>query len=246
MEYAKACFNLGLAYDVHTSEKADTCYLDSLKVFCHIKNNHVDPDMIYYQFMPINGKTLQSLLLKQFFIANPQDFNDPYDCPILEEIKDDPNNDIPILQAFAKKFRVRSMSTMARAYMPPHHPTNDSPANEAWNNILMWGHYADSHKGICIGYQFRKEFFTHHPTAFIQAVQYKEDFTYNKQNFIWEDGLLIKYKPWAYEQEHRLIYFDEKEQTPLLLDREKNGQAYIDIKEVIFGCKCPTPQQKMI
>ena len=82
------------------------------------------------------------------------------------------------LQEFTSKFGIRSMSMMAREneseHALPDSPTNKAPANNAWKNMLMWGHYADSHKGLCIGYQFHQEFFQRHKNAFIQKFNIKK------------------------------------------------------------------------
>ena len=57
---------------------------------------------------------------------------------------------------------------------------------------------------------------------------------------------MIKFNSWAYENEHRLIYYNEEQSPPLLLNLKENGKTLIEIKEVIFGCNCPDDEQKMI
>lgn len=74
-------------------------------------------------------------------------------------------------------------------------------------NNLMWSHYADSHKGICIEYDFRyaKQDVVNH----LYPVQYSDhQFTFkNPAGLDVHPFLLLrKSKDWRYEKEFRLIY----------------------------------------
>lgn len=74
-----------------------------------------------------------------------------------------------------------------------------------WSNALMWSHYADHHRGICIGFRSDSDVFTtalkvvYRNEAPIVAVPTKfERDTYDKV-------FLTKAKCWEYEQEWRII-----------------------------------------
>ena len=78
-------------------------------------------------------------------------------------------------------------------------------------NILMWSHYADGHKGICIEFCYSNEA---HLDFFARALSVK----YRKKlpiiNLYTEDSLAIGKKllsksiDWSYEQEYRIIEYD--------------------------------------
>ncbi len=73
-------------------------------------------------------------------------------------------------------------------------------------DILMWSHYADSHRGICIGFYSgpKDQFF-----RIFQAVQYQEDYpttrVYDDVMQRMEAMLLTKSNHWGYEREYRII-----------------------------------------
>lgn len=75
------------------------------------------------------------------------------------------------------------------------------------DDILMWSHYADSHRGICLEFDGYYKFF-----AQAQKVQYPpvrpriNPFRQNDDEMM-EIALLTKATPWKYEQEWRLIHY---------------------------------------
>ena len=75
------------------------------------------------------------------------------------------------------------------------------------NDILMWSHYADSHRGICLQFDGYFEFF-----ANTQEVKYPpvrpriNPFRQSKLEMT-EAALLTKAEHWQYEKEWRLIQY---------------------------------------
>lgn len=99
--------------------------------------------------------------------------------------------------------------------------------SKKWRNPLLWGHYADKHKGICLGFDV--------PDLHLAEVTYVNqrlaapgaiDEPFMKQL------LLTKYKHWVYEEEYRAF---------VPLTDEINGLYYVDfsedlnLKQVIVG-----------
>lgn len=76
-----------------------------------------------------------------------------------------------------------------------------------WQEPLLWGHYADKHKGICLGFdvededwqkvKYRKE----RPSLARYGAKSLDDIT-EKQ---WEEISLTKFKAWEYEKEYRCL-----------------------------------------
>jgi len=84
------------------------------------------------------------------------------------------------------------------------------------NSLLLWSHYSDEHKGICLEYDFlnAEEFRT-----FIQPVIYRDKVhkiglfeEYKLMQMI--GSSLIKSGDWSYEKEWRLTIFKQKEKFP--------------------------------
>ena len=94
------------------------------------------------------------------------------------------------------------------------------------DNILMWSHYADSHKGVCFKFDLLQDLDTFGVTVPVEYnSEYPEFDTLNEN-----PANIIKRKSldWGYEHEHRTIKVDE--------------HGLIEIKKevlvgIIFGCR---------
>lgn len=96
-----------------------------------------------------------------------------------------------------------------------------------WTNPLLWGHYADKHKGLCLGVEI--------PDAHLAEVEYVSERLPAPpaidEPFI-KKLLLTKFKHWQYEKEYRVF---------VSLTDEINGYYYADfsdslrLKQVIVG-----------
>jgi hypothetical protein len=113
--------------------------------------------------------------------------------------------------------------------------------SEQNNNILMWSHYANNHKGICLKFDVLKDtafFFAadrSKPTVAIGKVIYSpKNYSYLNANDIINQKQILqvipftKYEDWRYEKEVRIISL-----SPGLI--KYNDDALV---EIIFGCKC--------
>lgn len=102
------------------------------------------------------------------------------------------------------------------------------------NNNLMWSHYGDSHKGICIGYDFSLA--PHDVINHLYPVQYSDvRFTskYSRNIAAHPFLYLRKSKCWAYEKEFRLLY--KKNELP-----HENYNIHLNcITEIQFGLRTP-------
>jgi len=105
------------------------------------------------------------------------------------------------------------------------------------NNLLMWAHYADQHKGACIKFDLLKDVTTFN---FPKSVDYSDD--YYSYNYLREQGkasmaIWHKSKEWAYEEEFRIV--------------KPTFHGLIEVKpdavvEVIFGCRCSAADENAI
>lgn len=107
-----------------------------------------------------------------------------------------------------------------------------------WQNPVMWSHYGDKHKGICLGFDV--------PDEALKKVRYitkRKQFKIGKSldsheitTELMSLAIRYKYKEWSYEREYRGI-------VPLK-ERDKSNYYFIPfsedfiLKEVIIGANC--------
>ena len=104
-----------------------------------------------------------------------------------------------------------------------------------YNSHLMWSHYGDQHKGICIGYKRTKRCdgklykVTYGGKREIAASKIRDMISGDPvaQSEVDEIALLRKAACWKYEDELRYI--------------DTIGQTYspFELAEITFGCRCP-------
>lgn len=75
------------------------------------------------------------------------------------------------------------------------------------DDILMWSHYADSHRGICLEFDGHFDFFAHAQEVKYPAVRPRINPFRQNRNEMMEAALLSKSNHWEYEQEWRLIQY---------------------------------------
>lgn len=113
-----------------------------------------------------------------------------------------------------------------------------------WDNILMWSHYGDRHKGICLGFDVAEEITR--PVAYETEPQLVGNMIVEERShFPAEEGIQIidrlfgtKYTRWSYEAEVRVN--GRREEVD-----EETGQYFVEfseslkLKEVIAGARFP-------
>jgi len=193
-----------------------------------------------YKYCAYNTNSLAILINKKIWATKPESLNDPFDCRIKftpPEIESDafskylkrtgrPTGNrqsdyktfLAGLQEFEKdikKFGVFSMSEI-----------ND--------NILMWSHYANQHKGFCIGFvckndnllgDIRKTQPVKYDCSIPEVDPLDENGNYDHS--IFTKMLFTKAKNWEYEKEWRLVYDEGDKEEPLPAD----------ISTLIFGLR---------
>lgn len=167
---------------------------------------------------------ISNIALKRIKIARISDLNDPFELLAIDradtklrigfrKLKNDLNNNTGLV-CFAKK----------------------------WSNPLMWGHYAEKHTGICLGFDV--------PDNLLQPVIYArtprkisiEEST-GKQKFSDDDiGRLMrtKFYDWKYENEFRMfINLKNLQIESGMYFYSFNSQLLL--REVILGPRCEIP-----
>ncbi|MDD3322035.1 MAG: DUF2971 domain-containing protein [Paludibacter sp.] len=201
------------------------------------------PKMVY-KYSAINSNLLKSLINSELWFATPISFNDPFDCQLndktvwdsisirnyLNYLKVVGNSDLDIediieqyyldnnsFRHFFTKYFKRILSNIGVCCF------TTSP-----KIFLMWSHYANSHKGLCLKFDITKDenlFLTALPVKY--SIDYPSFDYLKERNKLAERMLLTKSKVWKYEKEIRVI---TGKSGPQLFKKDC-------LKEIIFGYK---------
>lgn len=206
-----------------------------------------------FSFKRCNNYLYQSLINEQLVVSSPTTFNDPFDCPIYELLKKGDEISDLIRQVYKDCLKIACFTSKEK--LPKFDDNSEIVIDTKRNDLpyldeLMWAHYADSHKGICIKYNFPNSlsllFDEDTPTkiSYFKDVKYSSDTLNNysnKDNITLEDAFFLKSKRWEYENELRYLYFDLN---------SKNLHETIDIpnciESIYFGLKCSELDKKTI
>jgi len=219
---------------------------------------------------PIHRKWLTD---KQVYFASPSQFNDPFDCTInyrydlltYEEKLEKYIENIKIEKPFLPNEEVRTEATkwMKEGLLETDAALENNKKiiselvyskvgvfslTKTKDPILLWSHYADSHRGYCIGYDvdlLRADFMNKYSNS--QKVFYELNVQYEKEypkiiprrNMSEADFVSIPLKTksdfWCYEQEFRFII--------LGASRELTEVPPEAIIEVTMGCNISDKHQ---
>jgi hypothetical protein len=180
--------------------------------------------MIVYRYIPPEIERLKAVCRRQHWMSLPGDFNDPFDCDhvvqtegttheerlrliekMIERDVDDLLGHPQITEQLLKKdgadYFEKKMKSVGICCF-----------SRCWRSIAMWSHYADSHRGICLGYE--TDSLVGRTGYLCDDVQYWKDppdvhIRDVVDNF--EEALhryiFTKKKVWEYEKEWRLVRF---------------------------------------
>ena len=102
---------------------------------------------------------------------------------------------------------------------------------EVNNSVLMFAHYADNHRGCCLGFKFG--YGIAKKVNYVDALPAVNAFPDDTERFL-QDTLLTKKKDWNYEKEWRMIRYPYGKGI-LKFEHEA-------LQSIIFGCA--TPREK--
>ena len=187
-------------------------------------------------------RTEEIITTNSIFFALPKDLNDPFECKAIIDVSATPEeiegffrrNSPGMGEEQLAKFVARFVkdpalfeSTLQTSYDDLVPKTGLCCLGEKADNILMWAHYADSHKGICLKFDLLEAYETF---AFIGKVNYTNE--YPKYNVLstadkFKSYYCTKARCWEYEDEWRAI----RPTGPELIHFPKKA-----LVEIVFGC----------
>ncbi len=195
-----------------------------------------------FSFRKCTSYLYQALINEEINLSSPKTFNDPCDCPY-RLLKDKYADNLKIA-CFANNFKLPyyEYGTLKTVLKTKILKGNNI---EEYKNMLMWAHYADSHKGICIKYKFDENIKIENKDKILhfQDVEYSDDKLKNISflNIDYIDSLCLKSEDWKYENELRLIYYNEEEKGDYATIKAPQS-----IEAIYFGYKCSAEDKKTI
>ncbi len=119
--------------------------------------------------------------------------------------------------------------------------------SRTWNNPVIWAHYADQHRGICLGFDI--------PKRYVKKVSYRRKrkpfpdnflkWSYRRKLNLMKELLFTKFDDWRYEDESRVsIKLDWSTRT-------ENGTFFkewdhkLKLAQVIVGMRSPACKREL-
>lgn len=135
-------------------------------------------ESIGFKYRPINKRLIESLITGEVYFSSPEQLNDPFDCQI--DIKKSLNTAINKVQGNQKKALLSIQQKLDNIFSEVE---KDIKTFGVWScsleleNSLMWSHYGDEHRGICLAYKLPDKFVDHTLGEVIgmHPVEYKKD-----------------------------------------------------------------------
>ncbi|MDK2826595.1 MAG: hypothetical protein PWQ44_1775 [Methanolobus sp.] len=229
-----------------------------------------------YRQIDEEGHTFSILENQELYFNLPSEFNDPFDCMVdtvyegdegewnsfLEEGISNPENrdnfiknmlENGIMKINSDHSNIKKLQISGDIFSETDSYFRVYCFTQEKDNILMWSHYANNHKGICLSFRFYPgddfNFFKldsrMHP---LYPVNYQNDLP-KQVNFLINyeprdllSFLFTKHTNWKYENEHRLI----------IPTSDFNKGIYIknfdkkDLEGIIFGLRTPIKHMEKI
>ena len=193
------------------------------------------PDLLF-RFRSLRGESRKfvekSIVAGELYFAAPEDLNDPYDCQIA---LDTSGSDVEWRTHLKSSMKQASLRMGVRASFMDRHKAASKLISEQrhrkldgvkfgkitssfgivcfsglLDSQLMWSHYADNHRGICLMYMPERDssglLGAHHEVHY--SNEYPKIRVVDLPKLgpsVVESLLLTKSKAWEYEFEHRLI-----------------------------------------
>jgi len=190
----------------------------------------------------------QILVEQTLFFASRRFFNDPFDCviPSLSQMpgtflkrfaegfvnrKFSNSREFEKLEMMSRLMSVNALEEIRQGLQDKVDKAGIVCFSKVRDDILMWAHYADKHKGLCF------EFDGSSNCMFLgeaQPVEY-EDYTpipvHEDNNHQMTRAILTKSKHWGYEKEYRIF-------RPAMAGRRLDYPIEL-LTGIIFGCMMP-------
>ena len=170
--------------------------------------------MRVYRFLS-KKHALSSLKNQQLKITTIDDLNDPFELWLMEL----PNRQMRNQYRSWRKEMSQSCGLLS--------------FSKTWKNPLLWSHYADRHKGICLGFDVRDDL-----GESVEYVKSRVPLDLPPTSDLVKRTLFSKYEGWSYEEEWRAWIRLTKRGSNSPLHHFQSFDESLRLKEIIIGPLC--------
>ena len=214
----------------------------------------LSPPQQLYKYRKLDANTIDAIVRSVAYFAKPFTFNDPFDCRLRPTNYEGTEEEYRVYftknakKYFPAKKVTEEVNRKIRAGV--HHDEHQWEA--AWkaaqtdqnekvgllcltknpDNILMWSHYADCHRGCCLEFSTAESVF-----KMARLVEYPKIYPnyrfldcMNDRELFYKLTFFTKSNLWEYEQEWRVL-FDERHEKGAGLYKFENKA----LTGIIFG-----------
>ena len=224
-------FNLGLCWHKLGTRYDENAVLAFKKYLFHLlaqSNSNSFANLSLFSFRKCNEYLYKSLINEQLNLSSPSEFNDPFDCNCYYA---DGNTMMDVFRVFC--------------------------FTHAYDNILMWSYYANSHEGYALQYSYSSlldriqgvaldglcvygevEYIDQRP----KTRSHSNRFSFSNLNF-YIQATFAKFKEWSHEREYRFVFIlDNQEEEATNREAEEKLSDWVvlpkvDILQGYAGCQ---------
>ncbi|GAB6139882.1 DUF2971 domain-containing protein [Methylosoma difficile] len=204
----------------------------------------------FYKFRSINKWLIESIVQRTIFAPRPEDLNDPFDCQVdLESVFERAislasGEKLHFIKSFYenKVFIENWKNEMSSKGVYSFSLINSQILSEP----LMWSHYADEHRGVCLEYILPKEFILenlmaqhlenrlfvcnsvdYQDSGFVECILKASPDLERFAEDLARKYLLTKSPSWHYEKEGRLVL---RQSGSIKLPNESLRRVYFGLR----------------
>ena len=234
------------------------------------------PDIVY-KYRNWKCQYHKDILCKNhLYLSPPKDFNDPFDCriPINYYLLDTPEKkdkyidtqtenyceEGKIIQRKELEERLKNLDKFQEDYEKQIYDFQDKYLgvlclSRRWDSILMWSHYADNHKGYCVGIYEEKlrNYCSRERHVPIDIVETTDDYPQiDPLDSSWLQArkqISTKAKDWKYEEEYRITQIFDFFKPNIAPPTKQERTITIDddfFAEIIIGLETPPDDKNEI
>lgn len=178
---------------------------------------------MYYHFLPPED-AIDNLEWERVKISLIDELNDPFELLPYLRYKEFKKRKIyhNIRRAVSKKYGLLCFS-------------------KEWREPLLWGHYADKHKGVAIGFEILEgEVLKVGYNSGPKRTRFELTNNQKEGEKLFLSLAQTKYEKWSYEEEYRIIVKLKDCEIAYIKDKKLffvKFQKRLKVKEIILGCK---------
>lgn len=225
-----------------------------------------EPKKLYkYRSWPCKY-TKDILINNRLYLSSPKEFNDPFDCEFYLDMSGTEDELLSAIKRDIKKENMTStqIDKIRKKISTPkgRKDLGEGLGNDmvrtvknkfgiccfsaCKNNILMWSHYAASHRGICLEFKNIPQNWIIKPIHYAgyPSVEYKNPDDDERVMPIF----FIKYSKWEDEQEYRIVFSNKAKQylpfkpqmlTGVICGCEMSNEYQSDLVKILEGRNTP-------